>query len=111
MFEAMRRLHPREPENRGICVDGGGAALGPECVLVRRVPGGFYCVSPGEAGALQEFLFGEGDDPDWLFGQCRRIAEALADGWRTPRDYLRDKSWDEQYAFGLEALRRFGVLK
>ena len=29
----------------------------------------------------------------------------------TLRDYLRGKSWDEQYALGLEVLRKFGVLK
>jgi hypothetical protein len=32
-------------------------------------------------------------------------------GWQTPRDYMRGKSWNEQYAFGLKALRDFGVLK
>jgi hypothetical protein len=32
-------------------------------------------------------------------------------GNATPRDYLRGKSWQEQYAIGLEALRLFGVLK
>ena len=32
-------------------------------------------------------------------------------GGRTPRDYLRGKDWDEQYQFGLEVLRKFGVLK
>lgn len=31
--------------------------------------------------------------------------------WQTPREYLRGKNWDEQYRFGLDALRRFGVLK
>lgn len=29
----------------------------------------------------------------------------------TPRQYLRGKSWDERYQFGLDVLRRFGVLK
>jgi hypothetical protein len=29
----------------------------------------------------------------------------------SPRDYLRGKSWEEQYGLGLKALRRFGVLK
>ena len=29
----------------------------------------------------------------------------------SPRDYLRGRSWEEQYEIGLKALRRFGVLK
>lgn len=32
-------------------------------------------------------------------------------GGLTPRKYLRGKSWDEQYQFGLEIMREFGVLK
>ena len=31
--------------------------------------------------------------------------------WQTPRDYLRDKSWDERRAVGLKALVDNGVLK
>jgi hypothetical protein len=30
---------------------------------------------------------------------------------QSPRDYLRGKSWDEQYEMGLDVLRQFGVLK
>jgi len=29
----------------------------------------------------------------------------------TPRDYLRGKSFEEQYRFGLDIMRKFGVLK
>jgi hypothetical protein len=29
----------------------------------------------------------------------------------TPREYIRGKSWEERYEFGLDVLRRFGVLK
>lgn len=32
-------------------------------------------------------------------------------GGLTPRKYLRGRSWEEQYEFGLKTLRRFGVLK
>ena len=32
-------------------------------------------------------------------------------GGLTPREYLRGKSWDEQYETGLKVMRRFGVLK
>lgn len=30
---------------------------------------------------------------------------------KTPRDYLRGKSFEEQYKFGLDMLRKFGALK
>jgi hypothetical protein len=29
----------------------------------------------------------------------------------TPRQYIRGKSWEERYSFGLEVLKKFGVLK
>jgi hypothetical protein len=29
----------------------------------------------------------------------------------SPRDYLRGKSWEERYRFGLDVLKKFGVLK
>jgi hypothetical protein len=32
-------------------------------------------------------------------------------GFLSPRDYLRGKSWEEQYRVGLSTLRRFGVLR
>ena len=32
-------------------------------------------------------------------------------GGLSPREYLRGKSWDEQYQFGLDVMREFGVLK
>jgi hypothetical protein len=31
--------------------------------------------------------------------------------WLSPRDYLRDKDWDERTRIGLKALRKFEVLK
>jgi hypothetical protein len=73
----MRQLHPRGAASTGITVDRDGAMLGPDCVLVRRTVQGYRCVGSGEAAALQEFLFAGGVEPDWLFGQCRRIAKAL----------------------------------
>jgi hypothetical protein len=30
---------------------------------------------------------------------------------RTPREYLRGQDWDMRYEFGLEVLRKFGVLE
>jgi hypothetical protein len=32
-------------------------------------------------------------------------------GWRTPREYMRGKNWEEQYNYGLLVLRKFGALK
>ncbi|HLG89609.1 MAG TPA: hypothetical protein VKZ79_20705 [Alphaproteobacteria bacterium] len=32
-------------------------------------------------------------------------------GWQTPREYMRGKSWEEQYSYGLSVLRKFGALK
>jgi hypothetical protein len=29
----------------------------------------------------------------------------------TPRQYLKGKSWEERYSFGLKVMRNFGVLK
>lgn len=80
MLATMRQLHPRGGESCGIVVDADGAMLGPDCVLVRRTPSGFRCLEPGDARAIQAVLLGSGHDPDWLFEQCNRIAEALANG-------------------------------
>jgi hypothetical protein len=77
MYEVMRRLHPRGTASTGITVDPVGAILGPDCILVRSTTEGYRCISRGEAAALQEFLFADGAEPDWLFGQCCRIAKAL----------------------------------
>jgi hypothetical protein len=32
-------------------------------------------------------------------------------GGQTPRDFMRGKSWDEQYQLGIQKLRDFGVLR
>jgi hypothetical protein len=31
--------------------------------------------------------------------------------WQTPRDYLKDKNWEERRRVGLQGLREVGVLK
>jgi hypothetical protein len=80
MLASMRRLHPRGRACRGIAVDANGAALGPDCVLVRRTPAGFRCLDGAAANILQKTALGLGHEPGWLFDQCRRIAEALAKG-------------------------------
>jgi hypothetical protein len=74
----MRRLHARDSSSRGVTVDIEGVTLGPNCVLVRRTPEGYRCISKEEASEIQALL-GLASDPDWLFRQCGRIAKALAD--------------------------------
>jgi hypothetical protein len=80
MYDNMWRLYPRGAANRGICVDAEGAMLGPDCVLVRRTPHGFRAIPGDEAAALQKCLLDSARDRDWLFSQCRRIADALDQG-------------------------------
>jgi hypothetical protein len=80
MLNEMRRLYPRGATNRGICVDADGAMLGPEWVLVRRTPRGFATLARDDAASLQKSVLGAGHDPDWLFQQTRRIADALDRG-------------------------------
>jgi len=79
MFQDMRRLHPRGPANRGICVDADGAMLGPACVLVRRTAHGFQSIERGAAAVLQKYVLEPSRDEDWLYRQSQRIADALGD--------------------------------
>src|SRR5262249_15492345 len=80
MFDSMRRLHPRGAANRGVSVDAAGAMLGPNCTLVNRSPRGYRPISRTHAASLQKPLLDTDRDPDWLFEQCARIAEALDRG-------------------------------
>jgi hypothetical protein len=81
LFTNMRRLDARGPASRRIAVDADGAMLGPDCVLVARTTGVYRALDRGHAAALQKFLYGDGgDDPDWLYRQCCRIADALRQG-------------------------------
>jgi hypothetical protein len=68
MLDNMRRLHPRGPTNRGICVDADGAMLGPDCVLVEHDLGLHRPIDRRAAGVIQGFLLPDHGDPDWLFG-------------------------------------------
>ena len=76
----MRQLHLRGRASRGVAVDADGAMLGPDCVLVGRTPEGVRCLTSLEARAIQAAVLGQLDDPDWLFEQSRRIADALGRG-------------------------------
>jgi hypothetical protein len=80
MLDNMRRIHPRNAANRGVCVDAEGAMLGPDCVLVHRVATGFRELEREEAATVQRVVLNDGLGPDWLFDQSRRIAQALSSG-------------------------------
>jgi hypothetical protein len=80
MFEHMRQLHRRGAANRGICVDADGATLGPECILVHRSAKGYRGIGRDEAEVLQQVVLDDDREPDWLFQQSRRIANALDEG-------------------------------
>jgi hypothetical protein len=80
MIRDMRRLHPRGAANRGICVDAEGATLGPDYTLVHRMPNSYWALDRRDAAALQKCVFGDERDADWLFRQCRHIADALNKG-------------------------------
>lgn len=55
--------------------------LGPDCVLVRRMSGGSYCgLERSAASVLQKAVFDNDREPDWLFKQTNRIANALDKG-------------------------------
>jgi hypothetical protein len=54
--------------------------LGQDCVLVRSTPRGFCAIERVDAASLQKCLLGTDCDPDWLFQQCERIADALNRG-------------------------------
>jgi hypothetical protein len=41
-FATMRQLYERGPRCQGLAVDAEGVMLGPDCVLVHRLPGGGY---------------------------------------------------------------------
>jgi hypothetical protein len=75
----MQRLHSRGPSSRGIVVDRDGAMLGPDCPLVLRTTQGYRPLDRANADMVQAILFSY-EHPDWLFGQCRRIADALERG-------------------------------
>src|SRR6185312_7271019 len=49
---AMRRLYERGPKCRGLAVDAEGVMLGPDCVLVQRLPDGGYRSADANALAL-----------------------------------------------------------
>lgn len=76
----MRRLYPRGPANKGICVDDDGAMLGPDRILVHRTRSGFRPLERNDAARLQKCVLGGDREADWLFRQCQRISDALDKG-------------------------------
>ncbi len=80
MIQTMRRLYPRGAANRGVCVDADGATLGPDWALVERTLAG-YEVTPRTASRdVQKVLLLDRPEPDWLYQQGQRIADALNRG-------------------------------
>jgi hypothetical protein len=77
MLDNMRRLHPRGAASRGISADADGAMLGPDCILVSRTRHGYRGMAKDKAEVLQTAFLDDDREPDWLFHQCRRIADAL----------------------------------
>ncbi len=49
-------------------------------MLVSRTPHGFRSLGRDEASTIQKCLIDGDRDPDWLFTQCQRIADALDNG-------------------------------
>lgn len=76
----MRRLHVRGPDCGGVAVDADGAMLGPDAVLVHWAADRFHPLGSERARLLQTIAVQSHPDPDWLFGQCKRIAAALSEG-------------------------------
>jgi hypothetical protein len=46
----------------------------------------------------------------WLDTKAKQYTDASGNEL-TPRQYIRGKAWEERYAFGLQVMRKFGVLK
>jgi hypothetical protein len=80
VFEAMLKLHQRGAASRGVCVDVDGAMLGPNTVLVERVGTVFRCASREAMHKIQNVVLSASGNPDWLFEQGQRIADALGRG-------------------------------
>ena len=76
----MWRLQPRGAANRGVAVDADGATLGPDCALVERTAAGYRTAGSDPLRDMQRILRLDKDDPDWLFKQSQRIADALDRG-------------------------------
>jgi hypothetical protein len=57
-FATMRQLYERGPRCQGLAVDAEGVMLGPDCVLVHRLPGGGYrSARPEGVAALARAVF------------------------------------------------------
>ncbi len=76
----MQRLYERGGESRGLTVDIEGAALGPDCVLVRRTSDGYRCADLDEIRIALAVAYGGDQHAAAIFAGACRIAKALADG-------------------------------
>lgn len=78
MIQTMQRLYPRGATNRGVCVDVGGAMLGPDWPLVDRTTAGYRVAPRMAVEDVQKVLLIDRREPDWLYKQGWRIADALS---------------------------------
>ena len=76
----MWRLHSRGAANRGVAVDADGAMIGPDCALVERTASGYRAAEREPVRGVQRILDLDRDDPNWLYAQSQRIADALNRG-------------------------------
>lgn len=107
-FPAMRRLHERGPNCRGLAVDADGVMLGPDCVLVRRTPVGYRCAEPGHLALLTRTALGEDRRLSRLPIVLDSIARAL-----DRRDLVRAQLLGLEIPLGAlddRSLRRLGVV-
>ena len=79
-FGPPRRLHSRGPASRGVTVDREGLALGPDCVLVRRIGSRYAAATPKDVRTLLDVAFDYRGDEAPLHQKCSAIAKALDDG-------------------------------
>lgn len=75
-----RRLHSRGPASRGVTVDREGLALGPDCMLVRRMGTRYQAAASKDIRTLLDVAFDYRGDEAPLHRQCTAIAKALDSG-------------------------------
>jgi hypothetical protein len=80
VLEPMWRLQPRGAANRGVAVDADGAMLGPDCPLVQRTASRYHALGRQLMRDMQRIVRLDKDDPNWLYQQSQRIADALDRG-------------------------------
>src|SRR5579859_1250103 len=75
-----RRLHTRGPASHGVTVDDEGLAIGPDCLLVRRISAGYRTAARRDIRTLLDLAFDYRGDEGPFHRHCAAIAKALDDG-------------------------------